>query len=131
MMKVLYLPMPDRIPDTFSVCLKHGTYPWLWGLIRRSTDGWNARKRSEPEVHSGFKVRSEATTFLAVEGRFAQSRWHRVARAAGLALDPQRQQKKVKRLSNGSSSNIVPITQPTARSGCGSTGRSCKASGHM
>ena len=123
MMKVFYLPMPDRVPDPFSVWLERGTYPWLLGFIRRSTDGWKARKRSAPEVHSGFKVRSEATSFLAVERPFAQPWRHRVARAAGLALDPQRQQKKVKRLSNGSSFSTVPITQPTARSGCGSTGR--------
>ena len=123
MMKVLYLPMPDRVPDTSSVWSKHGTHPWLLGFTRRSTDGWKARKGSAPEVHGGFKVRSEATSFLAVERRFAQPRRHRVARATGLALDPQRQQKKVKRLSNGSSFSTVPITPPTARSGCGSTGR--------
>jgi hypothetical protein len=123
MMKALYLPMPDRVPDTSSVWLKHGARPWLLGFIRRSTDGWKARKRSAPEIHSGFKARSEASSFLAVERRFAQPRRHRVARAAGLALDPQRQQKKVKRLSNGSRFSTVPITQPTARSGCGSTGR--------
>jgi hypothetical protein len=127
MMKAFYLPMPGRVLDTLSVWLKHGTHPWLLGFIRRSTDGWKARKRSAPEVHGGFKVRSEATGFLAVERRFAQPRRHRVTRTAGLALDRQRQrqrqQKKVKRLSNGSSFSTVPITQPTARSGCGSTGR--------
>jgi hypothetical protein len=125
MMKVLYLPLPDRVPDTSSVWLRHGTHPSLLGFVRRSTDGWKARKRPAPEVHSGFKVRSEATGFLAVERRFAQPRRHRVAQATGLALDPQRQRqrKKVKRLSNGSSFSTVPITQPTARSGCGSTRR--------
>ena len=40
MMKVFYLPMPDRVPDTFSVWLKHETHPWLLGFIRRSTNGW-------------------------------------------------------------------------------------------
>jgi len=69
MMKVLYLPMPDRVPDTSSVWSKHGTHPWLLGFTRRSTDGWKARKGSAPEVHGGFKVRSEATGFLAVERR--------------------------------------------------------------
>ena len=131
MRKVFYLPMPDRVPDTFSVWLKHGTYPLPLGFIGHSTDGWKSRTLSAPEVHGGFKVRSEATSFLAVERRFAPPRRRRVARAAGLALDPQRQQKKVKRLSNGGSVSTVPITQPTARSGCGSTGRYCNSSGQM
>jgi hypothetical protein len=74
MMKVLYLAVPDCVPDTFSVWLKHGTYSRLLGFVRRSTDGWKARKRSAPEVHSGFKVCSEATSFLAVERRFAKPR---------------------------------------------------------
>jgi hypothetical protein len=123
MRKVFYLPMPDRVPDTFSVWLKHGTYPLPLGFIGHSTDGWKSRTLSAPEVHGGFKVRSEATSFLAVERRFAPPRRRRVARATGLALDPQRQQKKVKRLSNGSSSSAVPIAQPTARSGCRIPGR--------
>jgi hypothetical protein len=131
MMKVLYLSLPDRVPETSSVWLRHGTHPSLLGFVRHSTDGWKSRTLSAPEVHGGFKVRSEATSFLAVERRFAPPRRRRVARAAGLALDPQRQQKKVKRLSNGGSVSTVPITQPTARSGCGSTGRYCNSSGQM
>jgi hypothetical protein len=82
-MRVRYRRLRDHI-DTFAVYLLAAQSPWLVGFVRLDAAGhWVARKRAEPEVYSGFRARSGAASFLAVDGKFAQPRRRPRAQCAG------------------------------------------------
>ena len=73
MVRVRYIPVPDRV-QTFTVMLVD-RLQWNLGIVMQTEGGsWTARRRGDDQTKAvgGWPRRSDAATYLALAGDFAQ-----------------------------------------------------------
>ena len=71
--RVRYIPVPDRV-QTFAVMLVD-RLEWNLGIVMQGANGmWVARRRGDDQTKAvgGWPRRSDAATYLALAGDFAQ-----------------------------------------------------------